>query len=149
MIKLIAITLTVGLTIGTSVGWYAKGRDVKADQLEASQAVLTEFHTIAQDALDGLQKSWEHQAQLNYDRLVFIGKLKTEDDKQEKAVLAQIRENNRELQEIMQKFAMAGDLGACQFTPEFVELWNEASRSTATRPASINEYETADVGNIP
>lgn len=142
MIKVTIAALSIGLAVGAGSGWYAKGRDVKADQAEASQAALTEFQTIAQSALDGLQKSWEHQAQLNYDRLVFAGKLRTEDDNHETAVLEQIRENNRELQEIMQKFAMAGDLGACQLTPEFVGLWNEARKASADSASTDSFADT-------
>lgn len=148
MIKVTIIALTLGLTVGAGIGWYAKGRDVKADQAEALQASLTEFKTTAQSALDGLQESWEHQAQLNYDRLVFAGQLRAEDDNHETAVLEQIKENNRELQEIMEKFAMAGDLGACQLTPEFVGLWNKA-RATVANDPTTDEYDPASRSNEP
>jgi len=136
MIQGIAIALAVGITVGASAGWYAKGRDVKADQAEVLEKSLVEFQATAQGTIDNLQQSWEEQAQLNYENLLAAGQLRTADNEHEAAVLEQIEENNRELRGIIEGFALATDLGACQLTPEFVGLWNQA-RAAVTQRASI------------
>lgn len=124
--KWIAIALAIGLTVGSGSGWYAKGVKVKADKLDELEDDYSSLQTLAQDSLNGLQSSWEQSAKENYDRLARAGFIRAEDDAHEAEVLVQMRKNNRDLQKIMEGFSMAGDLGGCQLTSEFVGLWGQA-----------------------
>jgi hypothetical protein len=148
MIKEIIIAVTIGTVVGGMGGWYAKGRDVKADQADELKSSIEDFRVTAQGSIDGLQQAWEHQAQTVYDRLEWVSQLRSEDDAHEIEVLKQVEKSNREMRAIIEGFAMASNLGACQLTPEFVGLWNQARAAVAGR-AETDRDGTAARGDEP
>jgi len=131
MLKVIAISTSLAFLLGIGSGWYAKGRDVKADQAELLETSLKDFEILAQGALNTLQIAWELQAQENYEQLSQIGLLRTEDAAHEAEMLKQMRDNNRELQRIKEQVSLGKNMGSCQLTPDFVSMWNQARAASS------------------